>query len=86
VSVISVTQQTLKRKVTVVGTIVPRETTLVNVDLAGATIETIVVEEGDLVTQGQLLVELDASTPRVELLQNDAHHDSAKAQIDQAKP
>lgn len=85
VSVVTATQQELKRKVTVVGTIVPSETTLVNVDLAGSRIEAILVEEGDLVAAGQPLLQLDAALLQVELLQNDAQKDSTEAQLGQAK-
>lgn len=84
VSVIAAREQKIERTVSVVGTIVPKETTLVNVDLEGAKIDTIMAEEGDLVVRGQILATLDSSKINVELLQNDAQKDSAIAQRGQA--
>lgn len=84
ISVIPAKEQKLERTVSVVGTIVPRETTLVNVDLEGAKIDSIMAEEGDVVVRGQVLATLDSSKINVELLQNDAQKDSAIAQRGQA--
>jgi RND family efflux transporter MFP subunit len=85
VSVMAARQETVVRKLTVVGTVVPKETTLINVDLDGTRIETVLVEEGDLVSRGQVLATLDSSKLDVELLQNDAQNASAIAQIGQAE-
>ncbi|MBX5084848.1 efflux RND transporter periplasmic adaptor subunit [Rhizobium lentis] len=84
VSVIAATAQVLEQSVLVVGTIVARETTLVNTDLSGARIVSIAAEEGDLVSRGQVLATLDTSRIDVELQQNDAQAASAAAQLGQA--
>jgi RND family efflux transporter MFP subunit len=83
VSVIAARNQVLKQSVSVVGTVVARETTLVNTDLSGARIASIVAEEGDLVRRGQVLATLDTSRIDVELQQNDAQAASAAAQLGQ---
>ncbi|MBW9052624.1 efflux RND transporter periplasmic adaptor subunit [Rhizobium mesosinicum] len=84
VSVIAAKAQVLKQSVSVVGTVVARETTLVNTDLSGARIVSIDAEEGDLVSRGQVLATLDTSRIEVELQQNDAQAASAAAQLGQA--
>lgn len=84
VSVIAARAQILEQSVSVVGTVVARETTLVNTDLSEARIVSIAAEEGDLVSRGQLLATLDASRINVELQQNDAQAASAVAQLGQA--
>ncbi|MDR6666086.1 efflux RND transporter periplasmic adaptor subunit [Rhizobium sp. 1399] len=84
VSVIAARNQVLQQSVSVVGTVVARETTLVNTDLSGARIVSIAAEEGDLVSRGQLLATLDTSRIDVELQQNDAQAASVAAQLGQA--
>ncbi|QWW70773.1 efflux RND transporter periplasmic adaptor subunit [Rhizobium sp. WYJ-E13] len=84
VSVIAARAQVLEQSVSVVGTIVAMETTLVNTDLSGARIVSIAAEEGDLVSRGQVLATLDTSRIDVELMQNDAQAASAAAQLGQA--
>jgi HlyD family secretion protein len=84
VSVIAARAQVLKQSVSVVGTVVARETTLINTDLSGARIVSITAEEGDLVGRGQVLATLDTSRFDVELQQNDAQVASAAAQLGQA--
>lgn len=84
VSVVAARQQVLEQTVSVVGTVVARETTLVNAELTGARIASVSAEEGDLVTQGQLLAILNSAQIDVELLQNDAQASSASAQLGQA--
>jgi len=84
VSVIAARAQVLEQSVSVVGTVVAMETTLVNTDLSGARIVSIAAEEGDLVSRGQVLATLDTSRIDVELMQNEAQAASAAAQLGQA--
>ncbi|WP_193771618.1 efflux RND transporter periplasmic adaptor subunit [Mesorhizobium sp. M2E.F.Ca.ET.219.01.1.1] len=84
VTVVAASEKVLEQTVSAVGTVVPRETTLVNADLEGSKINSIRAEEGDLVAQGQVLATLDASKLDIELLQNDAQRSSMPAQLGQA--
>jgi RND family efflux transporter MFP subunit len=85
VSVAAAQSGEIDDQIDVVGTIVAREETLINVDLDGAKIVKILVEEGDAVESGQLLATLDATKIEVELLANDAQWASAMALIGQAQ-
>ena len=85
VSVVAARSGEVDGSIGVVGTIVAREETQVTVDLDGARIETILVEEGDMVQRGQLLATVDADKIEVELLLNDARQSNAVAVVGQAE-
>lgn len=85
VTVLRAGERHIVRKVTVIGTIVPRETVDVGVDLNGFRISEVDAEEGNHVAAGQVLVRLSTETLLAQIAQNDASIAHGDAAIDQAK-
>ncbi len=67
------------------GSLVAREEVLVNTQLDGQPILEILVEEGDIVTQGQILARLQRDTLEANLAQFDAQMARADASAEQAR-
>lgn len=72
-------------QIPVSGTLVPRNEVLVYPQVSGFDIQSIYVEVGDTVKQGDLLIELNSSTLAAQLAQADASLNSAEAAVRQAQ-
>ena len=59
ISVVSPIYGTINKEILVTGTIVPKEEILISTDLTSSKIKSIFVKQGDYVTKGQKLLELD---------------------------
>ena len=85
VSVVSAGRQALSQKVIVTGTLVAREEVLVTPGVEGLKIETILVDAGDRVKEGDVLARLAVDSIDVLLAQNTSQLASTDAQIAQAR-
>lgn len=85
VSVVRVARGALAERVVLTGTLVPREEALVSPQVEGLAITEILAEEGDRVTQGQVLARLARDTIETALAQNAAQAARAEAAIAQAR-
>ena len=84
VSVVPATMRELVAKVTVTGTLVPRETVMVGTDVDGLRIEALLADEGDTVSAGDVLARLSTDLIETSLMQNQsqlARADAAKSQV-----
>lgn len=84
VTVSEASHATVSADVTVSGTLVPREEVLVNPLVSGVEIRNLLVDVGDRVRAGAVLVELDASGAETQLAQADADILRAEASVRQA--
>ena len=70
VTVVPAERRELVARVSVTGTLVPRETVVVGSDIAGLRIEALLADEGDRVEAGAVLARLSTDMIEVELAQN----------------
>ncbi|MFO1147923.1 MAG: efflux RND transporter periplasmic adaptor subunit [Alsobacter sp.] len=70
---------------TVSGTLIPRDELLVPAEIEGLRVTELLVDEGDSVTQGQVLARLSRDTLDAQLAQNDASIRRAEAAIAQTQ-
>ena len=85
VSVVKAKRRDVTARVTVSGTLVPREEVYVLPEIDGLVIEDILAEEGDHVREGQVLARLSRATLDVQLAQNAANLARNAAAIAQVK-
>lgn len=92
VTVVPAERRELVARVSVTGTLVPRETVVVGSDIAGLRIEALLADEGDRVEAGAVLARLSTDMIEVELAQNasqvsrsDAAIAQSRSQIEEAK-
>jgi len=85
VSVVLAARQTLTERVSVTGTVVPREEILVAPEVDGLRITEILVEAGDRVTKGQVLARLSRDTLDAQLAQNEGARARAVAAAAQSR-
>ncbi|MFD2264170.1 efflux RND transporter periplasmic adaptor subunit [Lacibacterium aquatile] len=85
VSAVLAARQTLTERVSVTGTVVPREEILVAPEVDGLRIAEILVEEGDRVTKGQVLARLSRETLATQVAQSDGARSRAVAAIAQSR-
>ena len=85
VTVLRAVERELAEKAIVTGTLVPREEILVAPEVEGYRIAEVLVEEGDTVTQGEVLAKLARDVIETQLVQNAASRARAEAGIAQAR-
>lgn len=85
VSVVRVARGALTERAVLTGTLVPREEVVVSPQVEGLAVTEILAEEGDRVTQGQVLARLARDTVDTALAQNAAQTARAEAAIAQAR-
>jgi HlyD family secretion protein len=85
ISTVQATRDMIVQSTLVTGTLVAREEIVVGVDVEGFKITEILVEEGDEVAAGDVLVRLDAATIDVQLAQNTSQLARSDAAIAQAR-
>jgi RND family efflux transporter MFP subunit len=85
VTVVRAAERELVERAIVTGTLVPREEILVAPEVEGFRIAEVLVEEGDLVKQGQVLAKLSRDVLETQLAQNAASRARAEAGIAQAR-
>jgi HlyD family secretion protein len=85
VTVVRAAERELVERAIVTGTLVPREEILVAPEVEGFRIAEVLVEEGDLVKQGQVLAKLSRDMLETLLAQNAATRTRAEAGIAQAR-
>ncbi|KQT54897.1 MFP transporter [Aureimonas sp. Leaf454] len=85
VTVLPARQRELVARVSVTGTLVPRETVVVGSDIAGLRIEALLADEGDRVEAGAVLARLSTDMIEVELAQNQSQVSRAEAAIAQSR-
>ncbi|WP_448953624.1 efflux RND transporter periplasmic adaptor subunit [Labrys neptuniae] len=76
---------TITEQAVVTGNLVAREEILVSPQIEGYAVDKIMVEEGDRVSEGQVLAELSTTTIATSLAQNEAQTARAEAAIAQAE-
>ncbi|OWZ83002.1 efflux RND transporter periplasmic adaptor subunit [Natranaerobius trueperi] len=76
--------QDMSARTTILGEVDPTDQRVVVPELSGE-VETIYVEEGDYVNEGDLLMQLDAGDYHLQLEEAIASYDGAKAQLEDAK-
>ncbi|WP_455273615.1 efflux RND transporter periplasmic adaptor subunit [Rhizobium herbae] len=84
VTVVEARRETFVSTLVVSGSLVAREEVVVGSELEAAAIEEILVDEGDKVTQGQVLARLRSDLAQAALVMNDAQIERADAMIAQA--
>lgn len=85
VTVVPVASRELVARVTVTGTLVPRETVVVGTDIEGLRIEALLADEGDRVEAGAVLARLSTDTIEIELARNQSQISRTEAAIAQAR-
>ena len=85
ISVVEVTEQTLRDRVIASGTIRPAELVLIQPQIEGQQIEALLADIGDRVEAGQVLARLSDSALRLQRSQLDASHAAAVATVSQAE-
>ncbi|BDA84182.1 hemolysin D [Aureimonas sp. SA4125] len=85
VSVVPATVRELVARVTITGTLVPRETVMVGADVDGLRIEALLADEGDRVSAGEVLARLSTDLIETDLAQNVSQLARADAAIAQAE-
>lgn len=85
VSVTRTVEREITERAVVTGTLVPREEVLVAPELEGLRITEVLVEEGDAVTNGQVLARLATDLLETELARNTASLARSEAAIAQAR-
>jgi HlyD family secretion protein len=85
VSVITAAERDLVARVAVTGTVVPREEILVSPEVEGLRISEILVEEGERVSKGQVLLRLSRETLEAQLAQVEAAMARAAATAAQSR-
>ncbi|WP_346764216.1 efflux RND transporter periplasmic adaptor subunit [Caulobacter sp. SLTY] len=85
VTVATATPQTLPRRVEVTGTVTAWNEVIVGAETGGLTAVQVLVDEGDWVRQGQLIVKLNDTLQRAALRQADAQVQSARATLAEAE-
>ncbi|WP_082537122.1 MULTISPECIES: efflux RND transporter periplasmic adaptor subunit [unclassified Aureimonas] len=85
VTVVPVVSRDLVARVTVTGTLVPRETVVVGTDIEGLRIEALLADEGDRVEAGAVLAKLSTDTIEIELARNQSQISRTEAAIAQAR-
>jgi RND family efflux transporter MFP subunit len=85
VTVVRAAERELVERAIVTGTLVPREEILVAPEVEGFRIAEVLVEEGDVVRQGQVLARLSRDVLETQLAQNAATRIRAEAAIAQAR-
>jgi HlyD family secretion protein len=85
VTVLRAAERELVERAIVTGTLVPREEILVAPEVEGFRMAEVLVEEGDVVKQGQVLARLTRDVLETQLAQNAASRARAEAGIAQAK-
>ena len=73
------------REITVMGTVVAWEEMPVGAEVSGLAITDVLVDEGDAVKRGQLLLKLNDTTLRAQLAQQEATIASARASLTEAQ-
>ncbi|ACB85509.1 efflux RND transporter periplasmic adaptor subunit [Natranaerobius thermophilus] len=76
--------QDIEKKATVIGSVDPTERRIIVPEVAGE-VKSLYVEEGDYVSHGDLLMELDDGDYQLQLEEAQANLDGAKAQLENAK-
>ena len=85
VSVVRAKPASLRERVRITGTLVPRLEILIAPEVEGLRVVELVADEGDRVVKGQVLARLETETLKVQLAQNDASQARAEAAIAQAR-
>jgi multidrug efflux pump subunit AcrA (membrane-fusion protein) len=85
VTVVRAEEREIVERAVVTGTLVPREEVLVAPEIEGLRITEVLVEEGAVVKQGQVLARLSRDIIETQLAQNTASLARADAAIAQAK-
>jgi HlyD family secretion protein len=85
VSVTRTAEREITERAVVTGTLIPREEVLVAPELEGLRITEVLVEEGDVVTKGQVLARLATDLLETELARNTASFARAEAGVAQAR-
>jgi HlyD family secretion protein len=85
VSVTRTAEREITERAVVTGTLIPREEVLVAPELEGLRITEVLVEEGDIVTKGQVLARLATDLLETELARNTASFARAEAGVAQAR-
>jgi len=85
VTVVNAEEREIVERAVVTGTLVPREEVLVAPEIEGPRITEVLVEEGAVVTQGQVLARLSRDILETQLSQNAASLSRAEAAIAQAR-
>jgi len=85
VSVMRAAEREITEKAVVTGSLVPRDEVLVAPELEGLRITEVLVEEGETVTKGQVLVRLATDLLETDLARNSASLSRAEAAIAQAR-
>ncbi|MFL5005744.1 MAG: efflux RND transporter periplasmic adaptor subunit, partial [Microvirga sp.] len=85
VTVVRAAERDLVERAIVTGTLVPREEILVAPEVEGYRIAEVLVEEGSVVKQGQVLARLSRDVLETQLAQNAATRTRAEAAIAQAR-
>lgn len=85
ISVVMAEKVAFSESILVTGSLIPRQEVLVSPQIDGYRITELLVDEGDRVTQGQVLARLDRSTLQAQLAQLEAQQTRADAAIAQAR-
>jgi RND family efflux transporter MFP subunit len=82
VSVGALAETTLEDAISAAGSIMPREQMNLGVELSGLRVDTVHVDVGDVVVEGQPLLQLDARSLKAELRQSEAALAQAQANLE----
>ncbi|MCV0396342.1 MAG: efflux RND transporter periplasmic adaptor subunit [Rhizobiaceae bacterium] len=85
ISVVAAETREIVERISVNGTVVPRQEAAVGIDLTGMIVEELPVDEGDVVAKGDLLARLDRSALDTQFAQAEANRAQAEAQIEQTR-
>lgn len=85
VSVATVKSEKFVEEILVIGSLTARQEILISPEIEGFRIVSLAVEEGDTVTEGQLLASLEQETLLAQMAQNDASLARADAAVAQAQ-
>lgn len=85
VTTASVQPKPVNREITVMGTVVAWEEMPLGAEVSGLAITDVLVDEGDAVKRGQLLLKLNDTTLRAQLAQQNASIASARASLTEAQ-
>ena len=83
VSIVEVQQQPVQRSLAVTGTVVAHDMLPILPKVSGLQIEQVLVDEGTMVTAGQVIAVLDSAVLKAQLQQAEAQLQSAKAVVRQ---
>lgn len=85
ISVVACERREIVERLSVNGTVVPRQEAAVGIDLAGMIVEELLADEGDVVEEGDVLARLDRSALDTQLAQIEASRAQAEAEIERMR-